>query len=137
MQFVGFEAHVLSRKENGDLLELQLGNEYRKDRLNTSFTLFEDNTVLETPNGFQNNTEYQTNDFYLKAKYRYKIEDFAITGKLGIHQLFNRLKFGAFSENQNPLFVNPSIGLDWKINDKNKITSSYSYNTTNAKILDV
>ena len=74
---------------------------------------------------------------YFKTKYRYKIKDFAITGKLGIHQLFNQLKFDAFSENQNPFFVNPSIGLDWKINDKNKITSSYSYNTTNAKILDV
>lgn len=137
MQFAGFEAHLLDRKGNDDLLELQFGNEFRKDKLNTTFTLFEDNTVLEAPNGFQNNTEYQTNDLYFKTKYRYKIKDFAITGKLGIHQLFNQLKFDAFSENQNPFFVNPSIGLDWKINDKNKITSSYSYNTTNAKILDV
>jgi len=137
MQFAGFEAHLLDRKTNGDLLELQFGNEFRKDKLNTTFTLLENSTILETPNGFQNNTTYQTNDLYLKSKYRYKLKDFGITGKLGFHQLFNTLNFNTFSENQSPFFVNPSIGLDWKINDKNKITSSYSYNTTNAKILDV
>ncbi len=137
MQFAGFEAHLLDRKTNGDLLELQFGNEFRKDKLNTTFTLFENSTILETPNGFQNNTEYQTNDLYLRAKYRYKIKDFAVTGKLGFHQLLNKLEFDAFSENQSPFFVNPSIGLDWKINNKNKINSSYSYNTTNAKILDI
>ena len=137
MQFAGFEAHLLNRKTNGDLFEIQFGNEFRKDKLNTTFTLFENSTILETPNGFQNNTAYQTNDLYLKTKYRYKIKDFAVTGKLGFHQLFNKLEFDAFLEKQNPFFVNPSIGLDWKINDKNKITSSYSYNTTNAKILDI
>jgi hypothetical protein len=137
MQFAGFEAHLLDRKTNGDLLELQFGNQFRKDKLNTTFTLFENSIALENPTNFQNNTPYQTNDLYLKTKYRYKINDFAVTGKLGFHQLFNKLKFDAFSENQSPFFVNPSIGLDWKINDKNKITSSYSYNTTNAKILDV
>lgn len=137
MQFAGFEAHLLDKKINGDLFELQFGNEFKKDKLNTTFTLFENSTILETPNGFQNNTTYQTNDLYFKTKYRYKIKDFAITGKLGFYQLFNKLEFDAFSENQSPFFVNPSIGLDWKINDKNKITSSYSYNTTNAKILDV
>ncbi len=137
MQFAGIEAHLLDRKTNGDLLELQFGNEFRKDKLNTTFTLFENSIILETPNGFQNNIAYQTNDLYFKTKYRYKIKDFAVTGKLGFHQLFNKLEFDAFSENQSPFFINPSIGLDWKINDKNKITSSYSYNTTNARILDV
>jgi hypothetical protein len=31
----------------------------------------------------------------------------------------------------------PKIGLDWNINDKNKIITSYTYNTTNAGVLDV
>ncbi len=136
MQLAGFEAHLLDRKKNGDLLELQFGNIFRKDKLNTSFTLFENTTLLETPNGFQNNTNYQTNNLYLKTKYRYKIKDFALTGKLGFHQIFNQLKFDGFSKKEHPFFINPSIGLDWKINGKNKITSSYSYKTTNAKTLD-
>jgi len=137
MQFTGVNAHLLDRKDNGHLLELQLGNEFRKDKLQSTFSLLENNTVLEQPNGYQNETNYHVNDLYLKSKYRLKIKDFGIVGKLDVHQLFNRLENNNASSNQNPFFINPSLGFDWKINDKNKITSSYTYSTTNAKVLDV
>jgi len=137
MQFAGVNAHLLDRKVNGHLLELQLGNEFRKDKLQSKFSLLENNTVLEQPNDYQNETNYQVNDLYLKSKYRLKLKDFGIVGKLNVHQLFNHLENNNVSSNQNPFFINPSLGFDWEINDKNKITSSYSYNTTNAKVLDV
>ena len=136
MQFIGFEAHLLDRKENGNLSELQFGNQYRKDVLSTTFALMENNNLLETPIDYQNNTVYYTNDLYLKSKYRLKINDFAITGKIDFHQLFNRLKQNK-STNQQSFFISPTIGLDWELNDKNRIRTSYSYNVTNAKILDV
>lgn len=137
MQFAGMNAHLLDRKTNGNLFELQLGNEYRKDKLTTKFSLLEDDLVLDNPNGYQNETNYQVNDLYLKSKYRLKIKDFGIVGKLDVHQLFNRLENNNLKSTQNAFFINPSLGFDWEINDKNKITSSYSYNTTNAKVLDV
>ncbi len=136
MQFAGFVAHLLDRKENGNLLELQFGNEYRKDELFSSFLLKEDNTVLETRTDYQNITTYSVNNLYFKSKYRIKLSDVAITGKLDFHQLFNQLEQNNKTE-QQPFFINPTIGLDWKINDKNRIRTSYSYNTTNAKVLDV
>ena len=137
MQFAGINAHLLQRKTKGHLLEIQLGNEYRIDKLTTEFSLLEDNSVLDNPTDYQNQTNYQVNDLYLKSKYRLKINDFGIVGEINIHQLFNRLVNNNISSNQNPFFVNPNLGFDWKINDKNKITSSYSYNTTNASVLDV
>jgi hypothetical protein len=137
MQFLGFNAHLLDRKTNGNLLELHLGNAYRKDQLLTVFSLLEDDTIVNTPEGFQNETSYMVNDLYFKSKYRFKLGDFALTGKADFHQLYNRLEALNTDVNQTPFFVNPSIGLDWKINDNNRIISRYSYNTTNAKILDV
>lgn len=137
MQFAGINAHLLDRKTNGHLLELQLGNEYRKDKLTTEFSLLEDNSVLNNPNGYQNQINYQVNDLYIKSKYRLKINNFGIVGKLNVYQLFNSSENNNISNTQNPFFINPSLGFDWKINDKNKITSSYSYNTTNARVLDV
>ncbi len=137
MQFAGFEAHLMNRKNNGNLVELKFGNQFRRDALFSALSLKENSAVIELPTAYQNNTIYSSNNLYFKLKYRYKIKDFSITGNLGFHQLFNRLKLEGFSKNQTPFFINPSIGLDWKINKKNKITSTYSYNTTNAKILDV
>lgn len=137
MQFTGIDAHILDRKKNGDLLELQLGNEYRYDKLTTTFSLLEDEILLEQPNDYQNQTTYRVNNLYAKSKYRLQIKGFALIGKLDVHQLFNQLTTNENTATQNPFFINPSIGFDWKINHKNKIISSYSYNTTNAKILDV
>jgi hypothetical protein len=137
IQFAGINAHLLDRKENGHLIELQLGNEYRRDKLSTTFSLLQDEIVLKQPNNYQNETDYQINDLYFKSKYRKQKKDFGITGKLDVHQIFNKLENNQICSSQNPFFINPSIGFDWKINDKNKIISSYSYSTTNAQILDV
>lgn len=136
MQFAGINVHLLNRKSKGHLLEFQIGNEFRKDKLITEFSLLEDDLTLDFPNGYQNRTTYQVNDLYIKTKYRLKINNFGIVGQLDVHQLFNRLNNDNESKNENPFFINPSVALDWKIDDKNKMVFSYSYNTTNARILD-
>lgn len=136
MQFAGFEAHLMDRKRNGNLVELQLGNQFREDNLLTAFSLKKENTVVETPTDYQNNTFYSSNDLYFKSKYRLKINNFSFTGKLDAHQLFNQSEDIGVTK-QQPFFINPTISFDWEINKKNKILASYAYNTTNAKILDV
>lgn len=137
MQFGGVNAHFFNRKDTGNLFEIQLGNEFRKDNLNTNLSLLENTTVLENPLAYQNKTTYFVNNSYLKTKYRYKIKDFAVVGKLHFHQLYNRLEIETKTESETPFYINPSIGFDWKINERNKIMSSYAYNLKNATILDV
>lgn len=137
MQFVGVEAHLLDKKKNGDLLELKFGNQLRIDDLNTRFELLQNDNNLSFPNGYQNQLTYTTNDLYLSAKYRFKFNNVTLLTQADAHQLFNQLENFDKKSNQNPFFIMPKIGLDWKINDKNKILTSYSYNTTNAGVLDV
>lgn len=137
MQFAGIEAHLLDKKKNGDLFELKIGNQLRIDDLNTRFELLQDENNLSFPNGYQNSLTYATNDLYLSTKYRFKLKNFALLTQADAHQLFNQLENINTKSNQNPFFILPKIGLDWKINDKNKIITSYSYNTTNAGVLDV
>jgi len=137
MQFVGVNAHILDRKSNGHLLELQLGNQFRDDKLNTSFTLLENNVPLHQPIEYQNQTKYQVNDLYFKSKYKIKLDNFALSGNLEAHQLFNTLGSNNTSTQQTPFYINPSLGAEWTINSNNKIQTTYSYNTANAKVLDV
>lgn len=137
MQFAGVEGHLLDKKKNGDLLELKIGNQFRIDDLNTRFELLENANNLAFSNGYQNNLTYTTNDLYLSAKYRFKISNFTLLTEADAHQLFNQLENFEVKTNQNPFFIMPKIGLDWKINEKNKILTSYSYTTSNAGVLDV
>ncbi|MEM0519472.1 MULTISPECIES: carboxypeptidase-like regulatory domain-containing protein [Aequorivita] len=137
MQFVGVEAHLLNRKPNDDLFELLIGNEYRKDKLNTAFLLLNNEMVVDKPEGYQNLLTYHVNNLYIKGKYEYKIGDLSLVSKIHLHQLFNKFTSTFIFKNQNPFFINPSIGLNWKIDDKNKITSTYSYNKTNSNLLEV
>jgi hypothetical protein len=137
MQFAGVEAHLLDKMKNGDLLELKMGNQLRIDNLNTRFQLLDNQTSLSSPNGYQNNLIYTTNDLYLSAKYRFKLGKFTLLAQSDAHQLINQLENFNVKSNQNPFFIIPKIGLDWKINEKNKILTSYSLNTINAGVLDV
>ena len=137
MQFAGVEAHLLDKKKNGDLLEVKVGNQLRIDNLNTRFELLQNENNLSFPNGYQNNLRYSTNDIYLSAKYRLKLKNFTLLTQADGHQLFNKLENLNTKSNQNPFFIIPKVGLDWKINGKNKILTSYSYNTTNAGVLDI
>ncbi|GAB7256034.1 carboxypeptidase-like regulatory domain-containing protein [Polaribacter sp. OB-PA-B3] len=137
MTYAGINVHLLDRKENDNLIELKLGNEFRKDNLKTVFSLLEEKTVLDKPTDYQNNTSYLVNNSYLKTKYRYKIKDFALVGKLDFHQLYNRFTNETIIKEDTPFYINPSIGFDWKINEKNKLMASYGYNYRNASILEV
>ena len=137
LEFAGIEGHLLDRKKNGNLLEIQFGNQLRKDKLISSFELKENTNIIGTPEDYQNNVIYTSNDLYLKTKYLLKYKKISFTGKLGIHQFFNQLEEASIKKKETPLFINPKIGFDWKIDDNNKIGTSYANNTTNAKILDV
>ncbi len=137
MQFAGVEAHLLDRKKNEDLLELKIGNQLRIDDLNTRFEIFENTNLQSIPANYQNNLTYSTNDLYLSAKYRFKFKKVGLLTQVDFHQLFNKINNFDTEKTQNPFFINPKIVLDWQINEKNKLITSYSYNTNNAKVLDI
>jgi len=137
MQFAGVNLKLLDRKENNNLLELEIGNEYRKDRMVTNFSLLENNNVIENPEDFQNDLNYAVNDLYFRANYRLSFKKIDLFGKLSFHQLFNELKNLNENISQKPFFINPKLGLKYSINSNNTISSSYTYNSTNANVLQV
>lgn len=137
MQFVGVEGHLLDKKKNGDLLEIKLGNQLRIDDLNTQFEILNNENIVSIPLNYQNKLTYTTNDLYLSAKYRFQFNKVTLLTQTDFHHLFNKLEKSDIKSNQNTSFIIPTIGLDWKINNKNKIQTSYSHNTTNAGILDI
>jgi hypothetical protein len=137
MTFAGFEAHLLDRKESENILEFKLGNTFRKDELGSQFSLLENELVLNQPDGYQNNVNYLVYDLFANGKYQYKRKKIIISGNLSIHQLLNKLEQNSRTNAQSPFFINPSLGIDYKINNNNRIRTSYAQNKTNADVLNV
>ncbi len=135
--FAGFEVHLLDRKKSKNLLELKLGNAYRQDILISQFSLLEDETLIDNPQGYQNNVTYTVNNLYAKGKYQYNLNKITLIGNLAFHQLFNLLEQNNQTETQQPFFINSSLGIDWEINSKNRIRTTYRQNRTNADIINV
>jgi len=138
LQYAGFEAHLLDRKKGENLWEFKAGNEFRQDRFMSEFSLFDQKNLIALPSDYQNNVKYETNDLYLKGKYHHQIiKPITLSTTLETHNLNNTLQTTATSTNQNVFFINPSLGLKWDINNKNKVNANYSYNTTNSGVLNV
>ncbi|MEZ7505156.1 TonB-dependent receptor [Flavobacterium sp. Arc2] len=137
MQFVGLEAHLLDKKEKGSLLELKIKDQLRIDDLESRFELLDGSNSISAPQGYQNNIVYTSNDLSFSGKYSLKLNKFTLLLQSDFHQLFNQLKNDAVVSSQRPFYLVPKLGLELKINSKNKIVSSYSYTTTNAGVLDV
>ncbi len=133
MFFVGSEVHFLNRYENGNLLEFKAGQTYRKDKLTSAFSFLEMETE-RFPLGYSNNLTYDVLDFYTKANYLYTYNNINFIAQLGVHQLFNKFYTPEESQKQSPMYLNPTFGFDWKINDENRITSQYKIITTNSTV---
>ncbi|MCV9929288.1 carboxypeptidase-like regulatory domain-containing protein [Flavobacterium sp. LS1R49] len=137
MRFIGFESQLLDKKESKNLLEVKVGYKNRYDVFGSKLQFYESDVIRNAPEKYSNDVKYTAADAYFKSKYNYVKGKFGIGGNLEFHQLITSLETSNKEQHENPFFVNPSIFLVWEINKKNRISTSYSYNTTSAKILDV
>lgn len=137
MQFAGIETHLFNKLENGNLFELKIGNQFRKDELDTRLDLFPENSNIALLDNYKNNLSYTSNDLYISVKQQFKFKTISIAPQFDIHQLFNQLLQNNTKSNQTPLFINPKFTFDWEINDKSKIILTGAYNSKNNNVSDL
>ncbi|WP_212898661.1 carboxypeptidase-like regulatory domain-containing protein [Capnocytophaga cynodegmi] len=137
MQFAGINASFINRTSKGHLLEIQLGNEYKKDILQSQLYLNQTDTTTTELKNFKNDLTHKENSLYLKTKYVHQLSNnLNLIGKLDLYLLINHFK-DQHKTNQHIFYTNPSINLNWNINKNNKLSISYSYNNNNVKITDI
>lgn len=137
MKYFGFDVHIFDKKLKGDLAEFKAGYEKRIDYFSSSLQFLEDNAATVSPEGYSNDIKYGVQDLYIKMKYNYFWKKLNLEGKLELHQISADLAGAEDSKKNNQFYLNPSVILSWQIDKNNKISASYSYNSANAKILDV
>jgi hypothetical protein len=140
LQYGGINAHYLDRRANEHLLEIQMGNEFTGNELDSRLRFRESGTgdIELPPADFQNDFTYNVNDFYLKTKYLYKLDEkLKATGELNAHQISNSATSRDLTSNQDVFFVNSNINFQYQINTKNKVSLGLKHATTNAGVLDI
>lgn len=135
--FGGVNVRVLDRSKKGHLLDVQIGSQFHNDKLDTELALFRDELIVDSPAGYQNDLKYRVSDVYANGKYHLKVNDLTFIGRLEFIQRFNSLAMAAMSTSERIFFVNPGIGLEWRINAKNRLKYAYSFTNDNAGIRDV
>ncbi|SMG51860.1 CarboxypepD_reg-like domain-containing protein [Marivirga sericea] len=136
-EFAALETHFLNRSKKDHLLELRVGTKMRTDKMASDFTIKRGDSIATRPAGFQNSLTYQVHDTYFNSKYRYELNKLSLIGEVGVHRLVNSIADESELEEQRPMYFNPSLALDWKIDKKNKLKASVTNNTTNSSIVDV
>jgi len=133
MQLLGFESYFTSKMENKNVLEIKFGNQFRKDNLNSEFSL-PDKGIF--PQGYQNDFRYQTNDLYTDIRYRFTLKKVNLVIQAEIHQLFNQLRDFKNTDGQSPFFISPKFAFDWNIDKSNKLLAVYRLSKTNTAVVD-
>jgi hypothetical protein len=139
MDFIGANLHFMDRRKNDDLLEIQLGNEYRSDGLVNGIRFRESgtNTTTLAPADYANDLDYNVNEMYVKTKYLLNYKSLKISGNLNAHQVWNTSIQKGVTRRDQVFYINPNLDLKYKINKKNNIGLGIAQNTTNAGVLDV
>lgn len=137
MSYFEIEAHFLDRKKSNNLFELKIGSQLRIDYLRSGLELLREDTSLSFPINFQNNLKFIANDVFVSSKYLFYLGKLSISSQADIHNINSEFQKDHLSQITNSIFIVPKLGIDWNISSKNKLVTSYSFNTTNTGILDI
>lgn len=128
---MGFDASLFSRKANNDLWTAKIGVDYSADHYISRLGLLE---IDENPVGFQNNSKYKQFNIFLEPSYRLKMGSVALKGNIRLVQNATSFKTEDQTLDSSPFFINPKITLNWKINENNRIASSFTYEEKNPSV---
>lgn len=137
MTYYGIEAHFLDRKKSNNLFELKIGNQLRIDYLKSGLELLKENTSLSFPVNYQNDLKLIVNDVFMSSKYLFNLGKLSFSTQADFHNINSEFRKDEFSQITKSFFVVPKVGIDWNISSKNKVVTSYSFNTTNTGIIDI
>lgn len=131
--FLGLETNYYVNKLKSNL-DINIGASQRKDHLDSNLIFKEANaSTLNIERSYLNNFSYDFIDLFLKANYKYKLsKKLVLRTGLEAHQLFTTVNSENNVLKERPFYVIPNIGLTWKINKKNIVSTLYKYKTENA-----
>lgn len=132
LQGAKVESCLMNKKENGDLLEVRWGGQWRKESLQSRY--MQEGEEADEPGQLRNAIPYSSFDFYFSAKYLRQIHRLQLITQADFHRLFNNI---GNKREQSGFFVVPRLGINYTISRHHKIRSSYTYTQDTPGIIDL
>ena len=135
--YFGLETNYIINNDRNNI-DIRLGFQHRNEKLTSSLFLIDNNKrITNAGEAYLNDLNYLINDAYGKLKYKYRLGNLDINLSLETHQLLTTIKNEDTNTSDRPFYTVPSIGFNWKINQKNVLSGVYRYNTTNFSLSDI
>ena len=135
--FLGFETNYISNNTKQNI-DIRVGYQHKNETLRSHLLFMDTNGMLsDTDAIYQNNLQYRVDDIYGKIKYKYRLGRFHINATLETHQLLSTINNAVTTTSDSPFYTIPRVGFSWSINDKNKLSAIYTYDTKNFSLSDV
>lgn len=136
-QYAALEADFKLKQKNDDLIVFTIGFENNSDDIDTHFSLFTGDGVVN-PADFQVHAKYDVGNLYAKSSYGWTFKKLSVGVGLTLNQLFNRFENAQGSTTrQQPFLVNPNVTAKYEIDGDNAFFGMYSYNVSNSGLLQV
>ncbi len=135
IQFAGLDVHMLTKSGSGNLFEAKIGDQIRKDNLQTQFGLLQ---PYFSPSAYYNGLRYRSNNAYVQLKYLLAVHKKIRLGSgVEIQYLSNKISEPFATRQQQQLLINPRLRAEYQISSNNRIVVSYGFSRKNASVLEV
>ncbi len=144
-QFAGHSLRLFSvqsklsfRPSVPSFFELLAGMISQHDRLHTEFAIADQSLVTDRPAGFQNQLGYNTQDLFFKIRYRYQMgKNISLIQQLSVHAVHYSYSDANKTDQRDLLLMNPALGMEWKLSEKNLLLLNCSLNKRNSRVSEV
>lgn len=124
MNFGGAKISYLKKYSENHSLELQLGNEFRKDRLSSDLFVFDfnNNKIIFDNRQFINDVNFAQNNFFVQGKYQKKIKKW----NYGFTFLNQLISSDLNEEKKSGFYISPSFNFGYE----NRKTGNFNINAS-------
>lgn len=137
MKFVGVQVSYLDRRPKGHLFNFSTSIYNRTDELKSSFAL-ENPSNSVSLDEFQNQLTLTNSSLQTNFSYAYQwFKDVRIVPTVQLQFLNQKLENENSLKSYRPFLIDPSISLNWDINNKNKIQAYYQYSWQTSELMDL
>ncbi|MDD2793582.1 MAG: hypothetical protein PHD73_10430 [Sediminibacterium sp.] len=128
------QAKLSLRPSAPSFIELLAGMTAQRDLLHTEFVIGYPSMTTDRPADYQNQSYYNTEDLFFRIRHRYQPGKISLIQQLGVHAV--RYSYYAVNSRyrQAMLLINPGLGVEWKLSEKNLILFNCSLNKRNSRI---